>query len=119
VQFFGRKTPHSHRPAAVSYGFALIAAMLAAAITSVVPVLSDIPFALRFLAIAVSAWFGGVYAGVTCTVASLILLNWVVFPPRVAVRQQLENDGEVKVSPGELVQVMANLFLNGIAAQCT
>jgi PAS domain S-box-containing protein len=81
MQFFGRKTRHSHRPPAVSYGLALIAAVFAVTITSVVPVLSDIPFALSFLAIAVSAWFGGVYAGVTCTVASLILLNWVVFPP--------------------------------------
>jgi PAS domain S-box-containing protein len=81
MQFFGRKTSHSHRPPAVSYAFALIAAILAVTITSVVPVLRDIPFALNFLAIAVSAWFGGVYAGVTCTIASVVLLNWVVFPP--------------------------------------
>ena len=82
MQFFGRKTPHPHRSAPVRYGFAVAAAALAATITSATPALKDIPFALSFLAISATAWFGGFYAGIVCTIVSLLLVNEAVFPPR-------------------------------------
>jgi PAS domain S-box-containing protein len=70
-------------PSAVArYGFALASSAVAAAITSSYPPLFVIPFALNFVAVTVSAWYGGYLSGIVATVCSALLVDFFVLPPR-------------------------------------
>jgi PAS domain S-box-containing protein len=84
MKSFGRKTFRAKRSRLVRYGFALAAAAIATSVTSVVPALFAIPFALSFVAISATAWFAGFYPGLFCTAVSLLLVNIFVFPPKLA-----------------------------------
>jgi PAS domain S-box-containing protein len=55
---------------------------IAATITALTSSLTQIPFALSFVAITATAWFGGFYAGILSTLISALAINYFVFSPR-------------------------------------
>jgi PAS domain S-box-containing protein len=81
------------------------------AVTSVTPTLYAIPFALSFLAVAATAWYGGFYPGIVCTAASLLLVHGFVFPPRFTFRPTPEQFIQSAVLAG------VALFICAIARQ--
>ncbi len=74
----GRAAPH----ALARYGMAVGTATLALLLTLLMrPLISQTPFALFFLAVIASAWYGGLLAGLVSTALSIVLVDVFVLSP--------------------------------------
>jgi PAS domain S-box-containing protein len=59
-----------------------VSSAAAVAVTASNPVLQGVPFALNFVAVSASAWFGGFRAGILATLVSAFLVDYWILPPR-------------------------------------
>lgn len=85
VQLFlgqnNRSAPPPKRASLLRYGFTLITISLALLLTLGAPVIrSGTPFILFFLAVPLSAWYGGWRAGLFAVALSILSVNLWVFP---------------------------------------
>ena len=73
-------------PPAQSYGVALLASLIAIAITQTTVLRSGSPFLLSIAAILISAWLGGVGAGMVATVITLLANAYLILGPTFPLR---------------------------------
>jgi len=82
--------PSPKRAPLLRYGFTLITISLALLLTLGVPAIrSGTPFVFFFLAVALSAWYGGLRAGLFSIVLGIFSVNFWVFPPSAALSTTL------------------------------
>jgi PAS domain S-box-containing protein len=74
----GLARPHPLLRYAISVGTTALAFVLTLLIR---PLISQTPFALFFLAVIASAWYGGLSAGLLSTTLSVVLVNIFLLPP--------------------------------------
>ncbi|MBE9170613.1 PAS domain-containing protein [Pleurocapsales cyanobacterium LEGE 06147] len=104
----GRKVTRSAR--LLSYGIALFSTALALGITLLfAPLIDPIPKSLFFLAVMVSAWYGGLGPGLVATVLSTLAINYCFVPPLSSLKI---------AEPGSIIRlgvfVMAALLIGGL-----
>src|SRR5437868_200251 len=93
------------------YGVAVGATLLALVLTLLIrPSLSDPVFALFFVAVLVSSWYGGLGPGLFATALSVILADYYVFPPLG--RLLLDVDTVLRLG----VEVIAALMISSLTA---
>jgi PAS domain S-box-containing protein len=82
MQKRGQKSPTAEKPAWLRYGLAALSSAMAVLITASYPALYGVPFALNFVAVSASAWYGGFYAGMAATGISALLVDYFILEPR-------------------------------------
>jgi PAS domain S-box-containing protein len=94
----------------LSYGVALLSVALALGISLPLdPLIKPTPTSLFFVAVMVSAWYGGLYPGLVTTVLSTLAINYCFIPPYYSLKID---------EPGSLLRlgvfVMAALLISGL-----
>ena len=93
------------------YGVAVGATVLALVLTLLIrPSLHDPVFALFFVAVLVSSWYGGLGPGLFATALSVILADYYTFPPP----GQFPLDADIALRLG--VEVVAALIISSLTA---